>query len=78
MYYYSLRLGFDILFLYMEHYKREHSLLFLFTTQVTSERKDDPGDNTGLAAGAGVGGAVIVILVIIGVIVFLRYRQIFV
>lgn len=37
------------------------------------QHKDDPGDNTGLAAGAGVGGAVVVILVIIGVIVFIRY-----
>ena len=37
------------------------------------QHKDDPGDNTGLAAGAGIGGAVVVILVIIGVVVFIRY-----
>lgn len=53
-------------------------LYHFFAIQVASNRDDDPGDNTGLAAGAGIGGAVLVILVIIGVIVFLRYRQIFV
>lgn len=67
-----------MMFLYMEHYKREHSLSFLYTKQASSEQTHDPGDSTGLAAGAGVGGAVIVILVIIGVIVFRRYRQLFV
>lgn len=41
--------------------------------QVALKHKDDPGDNTGLAAGAGIGGAVVVILVIIGVVVFIRY-----
>lgn len=72
-----IEMRFEIMFLYMEHYKRV-PLYHFFTTQVVSNQEGDPGDNTGLAAGAGVGGAVLVILVIIGVIVFLRYRQIFV
>ena len=48
--------------------------VFNYYAQLTSEARGSPEDNTGLAAGAGVGGAVVVILVIIGVIVFLRYR----
>ena len=63
---------FDIMFLYMENYKRVDSLSF-FTIQVDSSQ-DNSGDKTGLATGAGVGGAVVVVLVIIGVIVFIRYR----
>ena len=72
-----IEMRFDIMFLYMENYKRVHSLSF-FTAQVASNLEDDPGDNTAIAAGAGIGGAVLVILVIIGVIVFIRYRQILV
>lgn len=48
--------------------------LFNYYAQEPLQHKDDPGDKTGLAAGAGVGGAVVVVLVIIGVIVFIRYR----
>ena len=42
--------------------------------QKDSEQKNSAVDNTVLAAGAGVGGAVIVTLLVIGVIVFIRYR----
>ena len=45
-----------------------------YYAQRTSEARVNPEDNTGLAAGAGVGGAVVVVLIIIGVIVFIRYR----
>ena len=48
--------------------------LFNYYAQRTSEARVNPEDKTGLAAGAGVGGTVVVVLVIIGVIVFIRYR----
>lgn len=48
--------------------------LFNYYAQRTSEARVNPEDKTGLAAGAGVGGAVVVVLIIIGVIVFIRYR----
>ena len=77
MYYYSLKCVLILCFCTWNTTKGSLFIIF-FTTQVVSNQEGDPGDNTGLAAGAGVGGAVLVILVIIGVIVFLRYRQIFV
>lgn len=45
-----------------------------YYAQRTSEARVNLEDKTGLAAGAGVGGAVVVVLIIIGVIVFIRYR----
>lgn len=48
--------------------------LLNYYAQRTSETRGSLEDNTGLAVGAGVGGAVIVVLIIIGVIVFIRYR----
>lgn len=49
--------------------------MFFIYTQIKSGLKDKPEGNTGVATGAGVGGAVIVILVVIGVIVLIRYRN---
>ena len=73
MYYYSLKCVLIFCFCTWKTTKG-YILYHFFTTQVASNRDDHPGDNTGLAAGAGIGGAVLVILVIIGVIVFIRYR----
>ena len=61
-----------------ECFKRvTHLVVYSQTTgkQKDSEQRYSPVQNTGLATGAGVGGAVIVILVVIGVFVFIRYRQ---
>ena len=50
------------------------NILFIYT-QIQSGLKDKPEGNTWVATGAGVGGAVVVILVVIGVIVLIRYRN---
>ena len=47
--------------------------MFFIYTQIKSGLKDNPEGNTWVATGAGVGGAMVVILVIIGVIVLIRY-----